>query len=84
MQKDFISSDAWNEQALLTQAIDEHGTLSVNGIEWMKSVDVDVFFFPANWRIGDEDPQPVSHLIHSFCNISLPHRSICCEVILLT
>ena len=84
MQKDFISSDAWNEQALLAQAVDEYGALSVNGIEWMKSVDVDVFFFPADWRIGDEDPQPVSHLIHSFCDISLHRCSIHCEAILPT
>jgi len=83
-RKDFISFDAWNEQALLAQAVDEYSALSVNGIEWMKSVDVDVFYFPADWRIGDEDPQPVSRLIHSFCNISLHCCSIHCEAILPT
>jgi hypothetical protein len=73
---DFVPSDTWKEQALLAQAVDEYGAISVNGIEWLKGVAVNVYLFPADWSIDDEDPQSVSYLILPSYDVSLHRRSI--------
>jgi hypothetical protein len=65
-KKDFVSSDAWKNQALIAQAVDEYGGITVNGLKWTEEVTCSIVFFPADWRLEDGDPPSVSCPITPF------------------
>ena len=61
--KDFISLDNFDAEMRRAQTADEYGTLSMNGLEWLKGVTCQVYFFPSDWEVGLADPQAVRPLL---------------------
>jgi hypothetical protein len=60
-RSDFVSADDFGEETLRAQAADEYGALCVNGLEWVREIICEVYFFPSDWEIGLPLPQAVSH-----------------------
>ena len=61
--KDFISLDNFDAEMCRVQTADEYGTLSMNGLEWLKRVTCQVYFFISDWEVGLADPQAVRPLL---------------------
>jgi hypothetical protein len=74
---DFISFDNFDAEMCRAQAADEYGTLSMNGLEWMKGVTCQVYFFPSDWEVGLADPQAVRPLLVFARNPLTIVNSIC-------
>ena len=66
--KDFISLDNFDAEMSRAQTTDEYGTLSMNGLEWLKRVTCQVYFFISDWEVGLADPQAVRPLLVFACN----------------
>ena len=60
---DFISFDNFDAEMCRAQTADEYDALSMNGLEWVKGVTCQVYFFPSDWEAGLADPQAVRPLL---------------------
>jgi hypothetical protein len=60
---DFVFKAEWLAQAKASRDDDPYGPVCVKGIEWTKTVNVQVCFFDHAWKRGDELPTMVRYHI---------------------
>jgi hypothetical protein len=81
-QNDFVSEAGWLAQAKASWDDDPYGPVSINGIEWTKTVNVQVCFFDHAWKRSDGLPTMVRYHINSTilsCSHIYPAASVECD-----
>jgi hypothetical protein len=56
---DFAAKDDWFAQADAHQIDNPYGPVSVKGKDWTKAVEVELYFFPHDWKRADAPPTKV-------------------------